>query len=52
MAGGLLYNVDGDPAALHEVEAYLTEALLRELSISDVAPARLIEPCAADLQDT
>jgi len=44
MAGGRLDNVTGDPAALHEVEAFLTRGLLVELSIGDVPPARLIEP--------
>jgi nanoRNase/pAp phosphatase (c-di-AMP/oligoRNAs hydrolase) len=42
MAGGILYNVPGDPAALQEVEASLTRGLLRELSIGDVKPAKLI----------
>jgi nanoRNase/pAp phosphatase (c-di-AMP/oligoRNAs hydrolase) len=44
MAGGRLDNVPGDPAALQEVEAFLTRGLLAELSIGDAAPARLIEP--------
>ena len=44
MAGGILYNVPRDPAALGEVEAYLTRAMLTELAIGDVTPARLIEP--------
>lgn len=44
MAGGILYNVPGDPAALQEIEALLTKALLSELSIGDVTPSRLIEP--------
>ena len=43
MAGGKLDNVPADPAALKEVEASLTKALLRELEIGDVVPARLIE---------
>jgi len=42
MAGGKLDNVPF--TALKEVEAFLTEALLSELSIGDVAPVRLIEP--------
>jgi len=44
MAGGILYNVTGEPAALQEAEAFLTRGLLAELSIGDVTPARLIEP--------
>ena len=44
MAGGILYNVPGDLAAVQEVEASLTRALLAELAIGDVAPARLIGP--------
>ena len=44
MAGGLLDNVSGEPAALHEVEAWLTKGLLSELSIGDVTPVRLIDP--------
>lgn len=43
MAGGKLDIVPGDPAALKEVEAFLTRGLLLELSIGDVTPARLIE---------
>ncbi len=43
MAGGKLDNVPADPAALKEVEASLTKALLRELEIGDVVPGRLIE---------
>ncbi|MDA8430250.1 MAG: DHH family phosphoesterase [Geobacteraceae bacterium] len=43
MAGGLLYNVPGDPAALHEAEAFLIRGVLSELSIGDVTPASLIE---------
>jgi len=43
MAGGILYNVTGGPAALQEVEAFLTRGLLAELSIGDVTPARLID---------
>ena len=43
MAGGRLDNVPGDPAALQEVEAFLTRGLLVELSIGDVTPTRLIE---------
>jgi nanoRNase/pAp phosphatase (c-di-AMP/oligoRNAs hydrolase) len=42
MSGGILYNVPGDPAALHDVEAFLTRGLLSELSIGDVTPAKLI----------
>lgn len=42
MAGGKLDNVPGDPAALKEVEAFLTRGLLGELSIGDVVPRRLI----------
>jgi nanoRNase/pAp phosphatase (c-di-AMP/oligoRNAs hydrolase) len=41
MAGGKLYNVPF--AALKEVEAFLTETLLLELSIGDVAPVELIK---------
>jgi nanoRNase/pAp phosphatase (c-di-AMP/oligoRNAs hydrolase) len=41
MAGGKLDNVPF--AALKEVEAFLTKALLLELSIGDVIPGRLIE---------
>jgi nanoRNase/pAp phosphatase (c-di-AMP/oligoRNAs hydrolase) len=52
MAGGILYNVSGDPAALHEVEALLTRGLLGELAIGDVTPARLIEPPQADCRNT
>jgi nanoRNase/pAp phosphatase (c-di-AMP/oligoRNAs hydrolase) len=44
MAGGILYDVPGDPAALQEAEAFLTRGLLVELSIGDVTPARLIGP--------
>ena len=43
MAGGKLDNVPGGPAALKEVEAFLTSRMLLELSIGDVTPARLIE---------
>lgn len=43
MAGGKVDSVSSDPAALHEVEAFLTRGLLRELSIEDVVPVRLIE---------
>ncbi len=43
MAGGKLDNVPADPAALKEVEASLTKALLRELEIGDAVPGRLIE---------
>jgi nanoRNase/pAp phosphatase (c-di-AMP/oligoRNAs hydrolase) len=42
MAGGKLDNVPFDPAALKEVENYLTRGLFRELSIGDVIPVRLI----------
>lgn len=42
MAGGILKNVPFDPAALLEVEEYLTRRLLDELSIGDVIPERLI----------
>lgn len=44
MAGGILYNVQNDPAVLQEVEASLTRVLLEELSIGDVKPSRLVEP--------
>jgi len=44
MAGGKLSNVPSDPAALKEIESFLTERLLLELSIKDVFPGRLIEP--------
>ena len=44
MAGGILYNVPGDPAAVQEVEASLTRVLLAELAIGDVVPSRLIGP--------
>ena len=43
MAGGKLSNVPSDPAALKEVEDFLTKGLLLELSIGDAIPARLIE---------
>lgn len=43
MAGGKLAIMPGDPAALKEVEAFLTRGLFLELSIGDVTPARLIE---------
>jgi len=43
MAGGKLDNVPLDPAALPEIEAFLTKRLLAELSIGDVIPGRLIE---------
>jgi nanoRNase/pAp phosphatase (c-di-AMP/oligoRNAs hydrolase) len=43
MAGGKLDNVPFDPAALKEVEAFLTRGLLAELAIGEVVPARLIE---------
>ncbi len=43
MAGGKLENVPFDPAALKEVEDFLTRALLQELSIGDVVSVRLIE---------
>ena len=49
MAGGLLDNVPGDPAALHEIEEFLTARLLGELSIGDVTPVRLIHPRSADV---
>jgi hypothetical protein len=42
MAGGRLDNVPLDPAALKEIEEYLTRGLFRELSIGDVIPVRLI----------
>ena len=42
MAGGRLDNVPGDPAALHEAEAFLTRGMLAELSIGEVTPVRLI----------
>jgi nanoRNase/pAp phosphatase (c-di-AMP/oligoRNAs hydrolase) len=44
MAGGILYNVPDDPAALQGAEAFLTRGLLAELSIGDVTPTRLIGP--------
>jgi nanoRNase/pAp phosphatase (c-di-AMP/oligoRNAs hydrolase) len=44
MAGGKLDHVPGDPAALHEVEAFLVSRMLRELSMGDMTPVRLIEP--------
>jgi nanoRNase/pAp phosphatase (c-di-AMP/oligoRNAs hydrolase) len=44
MAGGILYNVPDDPAALQGAEAFLTRRLLAELSIGDVTPTRLIGP--------
>lgn len=43
MAGGKLNIVPGDPAAMKEVEAFLTRGLLLELSIGDVTAVRLIE---------
>lgn len=43
MAGGILYNVPGDSTALQDIEAHLTREMVRELSIGDVTPARLIE---------
>jgi nanoRNase/pAp phosphatase (c-di-AMP/oligoRNAs hydrolase) len=43
MAGGKLANVPFDPATLKDVEGFLTRRLLRELSIADVVPGRLIE---------
>jgi nanoRNase/pAp phosphatase (c-di-AMP/oligoRNAs hydrolase) len=43
MAGGLLDNVPGDPAALQDLEAALTRELLVELAIGNVTPSRLIE---------
>jgi nanoRNase/pAp phosphatase (c-di-AMP/oligoRNAs hydrolase) len=43
MAGGKLDNVPFDPVALKEVEDFLTQRLLAELSIGDVIPCRLIE---------
>ena len=42
MAGGKLDHVPF--AALKEAEAFLTKALLLELSIGDVTPVRLVEP--------
>lgn len=48
MAGGKLDNVPPDPAALQEVEAFLTKGLLRELSIEDVVPVRLIESLSSN----
>lgn len=44
MAGGKLDNVPNNPAALKEVEEFLTRGLLQELSIGDAIPRRLIEP--------
>jgi len=43
MAGGILYQVPGDPAALRETEALLTREMLRELGIGEVPPRRLID---------
>ncbi|MBK5276321.1 MAG: DHH family phosphoesterase [Desulfuromonadales bacterium] len=43
MAGGLLNNVPFDPAALKEVEDFLTRGMLQELSIGNVIPRKLIE---------
>ncbi|HEX9078265.1 MAG TPA: DHHA1 domain-containing protein [Desulfuromonadaceae bacterium] len=43
MAGGKLNNVPSDPAALQEIEDFLTRELLRELAIGDAVPSRLIE---------
>lgn len=51
MAGGKLDNVPGDPAALQEAESFLTRGVLRELSIGDVSPSRLIEISPTDLKD-
>jgi nanoRNase/pAp phosphatase (c-di-AMP/oligoRNAs hydrolase) len=42
MAGGKLANIPFNPAALKEVEDFLTRGLLLELSIGDVTPVRLI----------
>lgn len=42
MAGGILMNVPFAPAALQEVEAFLTSRLREELSIGDVIAERLI----------
>lgn len=44
MAGGKLGHVPFTPAALEEAEAFLTQGLLRELSLGDVTPTRLIKP--------
>ncbi|QEM70027.1 phosphoesterase [Geobacter sp. FeAm09] len=44
MAGGKLDRVPFDPALLAETEAFLTQGLLRELSLGDVTPTRLIKP--------
>jgi len=44
MAGGKLDHVPFVPAALEEAEAFLTKGLLRELSMGDIAPVRLIKP--------
>jgi nanoRNase/pAp phosphatase (c-di-AMP/oligoRNAs hydrolase) len=43
MAGGILYHVSGETAGVHRVEESLTKGLLRELSIGDVTPTRLID---------
>lgn len=43
MAGGRLSNVRYEPDALRDTEAYLTKGLLRELSIPDQVPGRLLE---------
>ncbi len=44
MAGGKLDNIPFEPTALKEVEDFLTRGMLRELSIGDVLPCRLIAP--------
>lgn len=44
MAGGKLDTIPFEPAALKEVEEFLTRGLLRELCIGDVVPCRLISP--------
>lgn len=44
MAGGKLETIPFEPAALKEVEEFLTRGLLRELCIGDVVPCRLIAP--------
>jgi nanoRNase/pAp phosphatase (c-di-AMP/oligoRNAs hydrolase) len=44
MAGGILYNVPADPVGLRDVESSLTRELIRELSIGDVSPVKLIVP--------
>lgn len=42
MAGGILTQLPSGPAALHEVEEYLTGRMLDELAIGELVPVRLI----------